>query len=453
MKTIYIYCFQKEVEMKTLRVAFSVMLILIGSLVFANGGSEETVSAEPESGELVFWHPYSGSRIDSLRAAADKFEEDNEGWTVRLEKIGWGEDMRNKWVTGLASNTLPDLFGATLDHALAMYDAGASVPAGDAINALGGADAFLKQPLNTLHYKGEYIAVPHYGHAKTMYYRADWLKEAGLGVPTTWDELRKVALATTQPPNRYGLIVPLAKEGSLAVDFFYIFMTSNGGGFFDKKGNVILNSPENLEALKLLMFLYENASPEGAIAYSDRERDDLLFNGICGITFAPLFTSGAIAKNAPDLWPKFNVARPPAGPKGIGWMSEHLVISLCSGSEFESKRLELLPYFFAEEEYVRFLHHAPGGMLPVLKTTTESDTFWNNDFIKETRDDIEIALEGYAAGTPVGMSRGLNNYAGLLKGTTVIKDMFHDIVAGKPMEQALADTEKKLIEMIAEQQG
>ena len=431
----------------------SVVLISVCALAFGTGASEDPASAEPQSGELVFWHPYSGSRIESLQAAADKFEADNDGWTVQLEKIGWGENMRNKRVTGLASGTLPDLFGATLDHALAMYDAGASVAADDAIEALGGADVFLEQPLQTLFYKGQYIAVPHYGHAKTMYYRTDWLDEVGLGVPATWDELREVAVATTDPPDRYGLVVPMSKEGNLSIDFFYIFMTSNGGGFFDEDGNVILNSPENLEALKLLMYLYENASPEGAIAYSDRERDDLLFSGMCGITFAPLFTSAAIAKNAPDIWPNFDVARPPAGSDGIGWMSEHLVTVLCSDSEYEAKRLELLPYFYAEEEYVRFLHHAPGGMLPVLKSTAGSDAFWNNEFMQETRDDIEIALEGYAAGTPVGMSRGLNPNAGLLKGTNVIMDMFHDIIAGKSMEQALADTEAKLIELIAEQQG
>lgn len=439
--------------MRHARTLLSVVLMIMGSVAFATGTSETAAGAEPESGELAFWHPYSGSRIDSLQAAADRFEADNEGWTVKLEKIGWGENMRNKWVTGLASGTLPDLFGATLDHALAMYEAGASVPAGDAIEALGGAGAFLEQPVSTLHYQGEYIAVPHYGHAKTMYYRSDWLEEAGLAVPTTWDQLREVAVATTDPPDQYGLVVPLSKDGNLSIDFFYIFMTSNGGGFFDEEGNVILDSPKNLEALELLMFLYENASPEGAIAYSDRERDDLLFSGKCGMTFAPLFTSAAIASNAPDLWPHFDVARPPAGSEGIGWMSEHLVISICSGSEFESKRLELLPYFFAEAEYVRFLHHAPGGMLPVLKSTSESDLFWDNEFMQETRDDIAIALEGYAAGTPVGMSRGLNGDAGLLKGTNVIMNMFHDIVAGKPMDQALADTHAELEQMIAEQQG
>ncbi len=436
--------------MKTKLLAMCIVLLFPALIVFGTGEKEET-AAEPESGELTFWHPYSGSRIDSLGAAAAEFEKDNPGWTVKLEKIGWGDNMRNKWITGLASGTLPDLFGATLDHALAMYSAGASVGTEEGIEVLGGEDAFLSQPLQTLYYDNTYIAIPHYGHAKVFYYREDWLNEAGLDVPETWEELKEAAAATTDPPDRYGFVVPMGQGEPLAVDFLYVFMRANGGAFFDAEGNVILDSEENAEAVEMLLYLLENASPEGSLGYARRDRDDLLFSGRCGMTFEPLFTSSQIANKAPELWPKFNVAKPPA-KKQPGWMSEHLVMVMCSGSEYEAKRLELIPYFYAETEYVRFLHHAPGGMLPVLKETADSDAFWNNEFIQETRDDIEIALEGYSKGTPVGMANGINPHAGLLKGTNVIKDMLYEIVDGKPIKDALSDTADELEQMIAEQE-
>jgi multiple sugar transport system substrate-binding protein len=438
--------------MKT-RKLFLLLLIFFSctvALVFGTGEAETEV-AEPESGELTFWHPYGGSRIESLGAAASKFESDNPGWTVKLEKIGWGDNMRNKWVTGLASDTLPDLFGATLDHALAMYDAGAGVDAEAAIDAIGGKDAFLEQPLETLNYKDAYIAVPHYGHAKCFYYRKDWLDEAGLDIPQNWEELKEAAAATTKAPDQYGFVIPMGKENKLAVDYLYVLMTSNGGAFFDEVGKVILDSPENAEAVEMLMYLYTNASPEGSISYSRRDRDDLLLSGKCGMAFEPLFTSATLATKAPDIWPKFGVAKPPA-KKTVGWMSEHLVTVLCTGSDFEKKRLELIPYFYADEEYVRFLHHAPGGMLPVLKKTADSGLFWNNDFMQETRDDIQIAIEGYSKGTPVGMANGLNGYAGLLKGTDVIIDMLQAVASGKDISSALQDTQKELQDMIAEQQ-
>ncbi len=438
--------------MKTIKIVLLLVFFVCSAsaLVFATG-EKETEAAEPDSGELTFWHPYSGSRIESLGAAASKFESDNPGWTVKLEKIGWGNNMRNKWVTGLASDTLPDLFGATLDHALAMYDAGASVDAEPAIEAIGGKSAFLEKPLETLYYKDAYIAVPHYGHAKCFYYRKDWLEEAGLDVPQNWEELKTAAAATTEAPDQYGFVIPMGKENKIAVGYLYVFMRSNGGAFFDKNGNVILDSPENAEAVEMLMYLFKNTSPEGAISYSRRDRDDLLLSGKCGMVFEPLFTSANLATKAPDIWPKFGIAKPPA-KKTVGWMSEHLVTALCTGSEFEKKRLELVPYFFADEEYVRFLHHAPGGMLPVLKKTADSDLFWDNDFMQETRDDIELAIGGYSKGTPVGMANGLNGYAGLLKGTNVIIDMLHAVAEGKDIPTALKDTQKKLEEMIAEQQ-
>ncbi len=427
------------------------VLFTIGAVSTFAAGQQDTASmSEPESGELVFWHPYSGSRIESLGAAESKFEADNPGWTVKLEKIGWGENMRNKWVTGLASDTLPDLFGATLDQALAMYDAGAGIDATPAVEVLGGPDAFLEKPLETLQYDDGYVAIPHYGHAKCLYYRSDWLVEAGIDVPESWEDLKNAAETLTDGPDRYGFVVPLGKESNLSIDYLYIFMVSNGGAFFDSDGDVVLNSPENAEAVEMLMYLYNNASPEGSIAYTNRERDDLLLSSKCAMTLEPLFMSRTINTKAPDLWPKFGVTKPPKNVT-VGWMSEHLVTSLCSGSEYPKKRLELIPYFYADEEYVRFLHHAPGGMLPVLKATSESELFWNNDFMQQTRDHIEIAIEGYSKGTPVGMANGLNSYAGLLKGTNVIKNMLHEIVNGKAITDALADTEQELIDMIAEQ--
>lgn len=427
-----------------------ILLLFIPLLAFSKGAEES--QKEPASGELVFWHPYSGSRIESLTASARKFEAANPGWKVKLEKIGYGDDMRNKWVTGLASKTLPDLFGATLDQAVAMYDAGAAVSADRAIQVLGGESAFLKKPLETLSYRGQYIAVPHYGHSKILYYRHDLLKKAGLSVPVTVEEFVQAAEKLTVPAEeRYGFVVPLSKEGNLSVDFLYIFMQAFGGTFFDREGKVALNSPETRKAVETLVRLYRNASPEGSLSYVDRDRDSMILSGKCAMTFEPLFILSTVETKAPDLLPLFSVARPPKGPAGIGWMSEHLVISLCSGTPRGEKRLALLPYLFADEEYVRFLHHAPGGMLPVLTRTAAADGFWNHPTIQKNKDAIQIALEGYADGSPVGMSQGVTPHASFLKGVDVVKMMLYDVVKGKNVDTALADTQKKLQELIAEQ--
>jgi multiple sugar transport system substrate-binding protein len=439
-------CEKGDLCMKKTIILVLLVLFLVSSGLFAVGNQEaETESA---SGELVIWHPYSGSRIAALEAVSANFSEANPGFTVKLEKIGWGADMRNKWVTGMASNTLPDIFCGTLDHALAMYEAGASVPANDAIEYLGGAEAFLEKPLETLLVNGDYIAIPHYGHSKCFYYRNDWLEELGETVPETWDDLLRIATAMTQAPDRYGFVIPLGDN--LGVDYFYILMRSNDGAFFDAEGNVILNSPENLEALTFYKKLWEAASPEGSIGYTRRERDNFLYSDACGMAWEPLFTTSLIREKAPSLFPLFSVTYPPA-KKQIGWMTESLVISLCKDTQFEEKRKALVAAMFAEAEYVQFLHHAPGGMLPVMKKTLESDLFWDQELILKTKDDIMIAMEGLAAGTPVGMANGINSYAGLLKGTDVITFMLQNIATGTPVETALAEADARLVQMVKDQ--
>jgi multiple sugar transport system substrate-binding protein len=52
---------------------------------------------------------------------------------------------------------------------------------------------------------GSIYAVPSFMFVDLVYYRADWLEEAGLEPPTTWEEFTEVAIALTDPEqDRYG---------------------------------------------------------------------------------------------------------------------------------------------------------------------------------------------------------------------------------------------------------
>ena len=46
---------------------------------------------------------------------------------------------------------------------------------------------------------GATYGIPYYSHAQVMWYRTDLLEQAGLEVPTTWDELYDAAVALTNP--------------------------------------------------------------------------------------------------------------------------------------------------------------------------------------------------------------------------------------------------------------
>jgi len=60
-------------------------------------------------------------------------------------------------------------------------------------------DAFLSGPMQGMTYDGKVWGVPWYTDAGLLYYRSDLLEEAGFSeAPTTWDEMKEMALKTSQ---------------------------------------------------------------------------------------------------------------------------------------------------------------------------------------------------------------------------------------------------------------
>ncbi|MFH8449488.1 ABC transporter substrate-binding protein [Streptomyces fungicidicus] len=101
-------------------------------------------------------------------------------------------------------------------------------------------------------YKGTYYGAARSVNTLALFYNKDVLDEAGVKVPTTWDELRETAKRLTQG-KRYGLALSAggAEDG---VFQFTPFMWSNGGDETD------LDSPEVAGALDYWKALLQDGS-------------------------------------------------------------------------------------------------------------------------------------------------------------------------------------------------
>ena len=85
-------------------------------------------------------------------------------------------------------------------------------------------------------------------------YRIDLLEEAGLEVPTTWEELKEAALALTVRDDagnitRAGFAFPMTGGNMVEYD---VFVFGNGGLFMDEDSNPTLDTAEALEAFEFL---------------------------------------------------------------------------------------------------------------------------------------------------------------------------------------------------------
>lgn len=124
-------------------------------------------------------------------------------------------------------------------------------------------EAFFRGPMEAVTYEGKVYAVPWYIDAGILYYRKDLLDKYGFSPPKTWQELVRIAsVITREEPGVYGFVWQGKQYEGLVCDTLE-YLWSNGGDVI-RDGRVVIDSPENREALafmKDLIYRYK-VTPE-----------------------------------------------------------------------------------------------------------------------------------------------------------------------------------------------
>ena len=137
-------------------------------------------------------------------------------------------------------------------------------------------------------FNGHLIALPVYVDGGMLYYRTDLLTKYGYtSAPKTWDEL--ITMATNiQAKERaagnkdfWGFAWQGAQAECVVCDALEFFTTA-GGGFMDANMNPIFNSPENVQALQLMVdFIqkYKISPPNTYTTMKEEEVREMFQNG------------------------------------------------------------------------------------------------------------------------------------------------------------------------------
>src|SRR5262245_40966363 len=171
-----------------------IVAALAAGLISANA------SAEPV--QLHFWDMIWGppEYIDAAKGLVDQFNKEHPDIQVEYRSVPWS-NWYQTFVTAVGSGTAPDLSTGAGYQAVQLYDLGAIRPVDDLVDELkasGDLDDFLPRTVDTLRYDNRYVALPWGIDIRVWYYRKDLLEAAGVKVPTTWEELRAAAKATTR---------------------------------------------------------------------------------------------------------------------------------------------------------------------------------------------------------------------------------------------------------------
>jgi multiple sugar transport system substrate-binding protein len=99
-------------------------------------------------------------------------------------------------------------------------------------------------------YEGKLIGIPYRITTGIMHYQKWLLDKAGITkLPETFAELRQAAIAVNTPPDRYGFGIS-GRQGPAILGSFMPWLYSAGGDMLDfKTGEILINSPQAIEAL------------------------------------------------------------------------------------------------------------------------------------------------------------------------------------------------------------
>ena len=213
----------------------------------------------------------------------EKFNAANENINLVVEVVSWN-DINPVVDTRIANGQQPDLLNTNI---FAGWQAdGLLLPAEDWCSAETYAkfyQAFLDQSV----VDGVVWAGPDLASARAMYYNKDILAEAGVEVPTTWEELTAACKTIKEKcPDIYPWGIDMTTDEGQAAFAYYTW--GNGGGFVDDNGEWILNSAENVAAVEYAVGLVKDGLTNSDPANNTRyDLQDLFCAGKLAMMIAP----------------------------------------------------------------------------------------------------------------------------------------------------------------------
>ncbi|WP_201000834.1 ABC transporter substrate-binding protein [Paenibacillus glycanilyticus] len=209
-------------------------------------------------------HPW----VDVIKPLIPQFEKET-GINVRIQ--GYFEDQLTQKLTVqfTARSETPDVFMyRPLQEGKLFFQSGWLEP----LDAYAGKDAeydlgdFSPQSIRSSTVDGHLAGIPIVTEQQILYYRKDLLKEAGIDVPATIDELEEAAAKLNHPEQGvYGFVA--RGQRSPLVTQVSSFLYSEGGDFI-KNGKAAINSPEAIKAFETYGGLLRNYGPPNAINMS-----------------------------------------------------------------------------------------------------------------------------------------------------------------------------------------
>ncbi|MEE4013862.1 sugar ABC transporter substrate-binding protein [Roseibium sp. FZY0029] len=343
-------------------------VLLGGALLLTLAGASH---AEDKIIHMINCGDNTGAGIPIQDELIKEWEAENTGYKVQLEFVPWGQCQEKSTTLASAGNPPAIAYmGSRTLKQLAANDL--IIP----VNMTEEEKASYAAPiLATITANGQQWGLPRAFSTKALYWNKDLFKEAGLDPetpPKTWDEMYDAAKSIKEKTDADGFGLAAASFDNTMHQFMnYVY--TNGGQVINEDGEIVFNSPNNVEALAFYGKMAEVSQP-GPIAY-DRAK------------LRPLFSEGKIGMFISGPWERvrvegvnWGVAPIPHGPSGgPGTLLITDSLAVFKGSGVEEQALSLAKLLTNPENQMAFEiaeGYTPLRDMPEVKEIVEKDPTW-----------------------------------------------------------------------------
>lgn len=418
--------------------------VVAAALALAMAGTSITPvfadDASAEKKKLVFWDKaeYVDDYGTLMKAVVDKFAEEN---NVEVDYVNVpAADMKQKLMAAIEAKTAPDLIVG--DNTL-VGQFGSLDQLADVSDVVGSFD-FTDAAKTMASFGDVQYMVPQAFTAPGMYVRKDKWEAAGLEMPTTWEELKEQAAKVNDPANGfYALGFAMgASGGGDAECFVRTIILDWGGQTVDENGNVTVNSPETVEALKFIQSLYdEGLIAQDAITGDDNWNNQAYLAGTAGVICNSGSVVATMRTDNEELLNNTQIIAYPAGPKAQYTLCGGNVFGVISSGANVDTAKEFIKYYFSDTESYENMIEVMNGMWQPVLNGMDASAFWQEEDNKPWLDNaVNSAPTYYPAPTD---DKALSCFSNQL----CVKAVQEMLVNGTSAEDAVADLEASFKEV------
>jgi multiple sugar transport system substrate-binding protein len=415
---------------------------------------EPTVAPAEGAVQLKYWDMEWGDEtfMSALQNLVTEFNTEHPEIHVTFQRLSWGDYMQ-KLLSAAQAGTPPDMSGGDAGIAFNMAAQDQALDISDLYEKWEAEGLFADMPewaYKKWDWNGMHPGITWQFDSRTIYYRKDMLEEAGLEVPTTWEEWRS-ALEKLHKPDAgvAGLAIP-GKQATYDTDQFYTSLALQaGGGIADAEGNLTIDSPANLEALRFEKDLADNFTARGTPSWTFTEVMRAFEQGNAAMAFGGGWFIQDIRTNAPDLFEKVGILPPLIGPGGP---ERQVIVSFANPwmiykqTQHPEEAKIFLDWMIRPERLRALYASEPGGKWPVYKSLLDDPIYQENELIQTLAEQtVNFGVDYWYPNNAAAVGIGAI-------GTSIADIIVNPVLAGaRSPEDALKDAQQKMAPLFQRQ--